>query len=148
LDSSAARRAEVRQIFKELIAAYGTKDFKSFARHVHPEAEFDWPYLPLKEFPDRVVGRDAFIAMSEAGMADCDGYHHSVDRFYDMADPDMLLVEYHSRTILRSSGKAYSNKYLGILRFEGDQVVYWREYLNPLPILEAFGPGFVNEAVA
>lgn len=143
----ALRRARLKDLFTQAITAYGTKDFDTFATFVHPQAEFDWPYLPLKEFPDRMVGRDAFIAMSSAGMADCDGYHHQVDRFYDMADPDMVLVEYHSGTTLRSTGQAYANKYLGILRFEGDLVVYWREYVNPLPIVEAFGLNFRNEAL-
>lgn len=143
----AQRRAHLRDVFARLITAYGTKDFDTFARFVDPQAEFDWPYLPLKEFPDRMVGRDQFIAMSRSGMEDCDGYHHQIDRFYDMADPDMVLVEYHSGTVLRSSGKPYGNKYLGILRFEGDMVVYWREYVNPLPIIEAFGLGFANDAL-
>ena len=30
----------------------------------------------------------------------------------------------------------------------GDQVVYWREYVNPLPIIEAFGLDFKNGAAA
>lgn len=148
MPDSAHRRAALQAVFTDLITAYGTKDFDRFAGHVHPDAEFDWPYLPLAEFPDRLVGRDAFIAMSRAGMADCDGYHHQVDRFYDMADPDMMLVEYHSGTVLRSSGRHYANKYLGILRFAQDRVIFWREYVNPLPIIEAFGLGFRNEALA
>lgn len=148
MTNPAARRAHLRTLFSTLIEAYGNKDFDTFARYVHAEAEFDWPYLPIPDFPDRMVGRDAFIATSRAGMEDCDGYHHTVDRFYDMADPDTMLVEYHSGTVLRTSGKRYANKYLGILRFEGDLVVYWREYVNPLPIIEAFGLGFQNEALA
>lgn len=148
MTDTAQRRAHLRDLFDRMITAYGTKDFDTFATHVHPQCEFDWPYLPLKEFPERMVGRDAFIAMSREGMADCDGYHHRVDRHYDMADPDMLLVEYHSGTMLRSTNTTYANKYLGILRFEGDLVVYWREYVNPLPIIEAFGLGFRNVALA
>ncbi len=143
-----ARRAQVRVLFSALIAAYGEKDFETFARYVHVDAVFDWPYLPLKVYPDRVRGRDRFIDISRAGMEDCDGYHHTVDAFHDMADPDQLIVEYHSNTVLRSTGRPYGNKYLGILRFEGDQVVYWREYVNPLPIIEAFGLDFENAAVA
>lgn len=147
MTDEASRRAHLKTIFTRMITAYGTKDFETFAIYVHPDAEFDWPYLPIKEFPDRMVGRDAFIAMSRAGMEDCDGYQHTVDRFYDMADPDMVLVEYHSGTVLTSSGRHYANKYLGILRFSGDVVVYWREYVNPLPIIEAFGLGFRNAAL-
>lgn len=146
MDDHAPRRARLRAIFADLIGAYGRKDFDAFARHVDEQAVFEWPYLPLKEFPDRMVGRDAFIAMSREGMADCDGYHHTVDACFDQLDPDMLIVEYHSQTVLRSTGAAYANKYLGILRFDGDRVVYWKEYVNPLAIVEAYGLGFANSA--
>lgn len=147
MTDEASRRAHLRTIFTRLITAFGEKDFATFGDHIHADAEFDWPYLPIPDFPDRMIGRDKFIAASRAGMEDCDGYHHKVDQFYDMADPDMLLVEYHSATVMRSSGLPYGNKYLGILRFEGDLVVYWREYVNPLPIIEAFGLGFKNSAL-
>lgn len=142
------RRAQLRTIFTDMIGAYGRKDFAAFARHVDEQCVFDWPYLPLKEFPERMVGRDAFIETSRTGMADCDGYHHQVDTFYDQLDPDTLIVEYHSDTVLQSSGTHYSNKYLGILRFAGDQVVYWKEYVNPIIIAEAFGLDFRNESAA
>lgn len=148
MGEQAARRLRLRAIFSELIAAYGRKDFDSFARHVHPDAVFEWPYLPLQEFPERMLGRDAFIAASRAGMVDCDGYHHQIDCFYDQLDPDCVVVEYHSGTILESTGTPYANKYLGILKFDGDLVTYWKEYVNPLPIIEAFGLGFRNAAVA
>ena len=143
-----ARRERLRGIFSDLIAAYGRKDFESFARHVHEQAVFEWPYLPLKTFPDRMTGRDDFIAASAAGMIDCNGYNHQIDAFHDQLDPDHMIVEYHSQTVLISSGTPYANKYLGILRFEGDVVVYWKEYVNPLPIVEAFGLDFKNTAVS
>lgn len=140
-----ARRGELRRLFDELITAFGRKDFELFARYVHPDALFEWPYLPLKEFPASMCGRDAFIEASRTGMANSDGYNHKVDVFYDQLDPDMLIVEYHSNSIVKPSGDRYANKYLGILRFDGDQVVFWKEYVNPLPILEVYGD-FVNDA--
>jgi ketosteroid isomerase-like protein len=142
-----ARRKQLRGLFEQLITAFGRKDFETFAKFVHPEALFEWPYLPLKEFPTTMRGRDAFIETSKTGMANSDGYNHKVDVYYDQLDPDMLIVEYHSDTAVKPSGDRYANVYLGILRFEGDLVTYWKEYVNPLPILEVYG-NFVNEAAA
>lgn len=141
------RRQQLRTLTETLILAYGRKDFEVFARNIAADAVFDWPFLPLKEFPDHVRGRDRFIEISRAGMADCEGYNHAIDQLYDMADADLILAEYHTDAIL-GSGKHYSNKYLGILRFEGNQVVWWREYVNPLPIIEAYGLDFTNGAVS
>ena len=142
-----ARRARLRELFTQLITAYGCKDFDTFATFVAEDCVFDWPYLPLEEFPHEVTGRDIFIDMSKAGMANCDGYYHLVDTFHDQLDPDMLIVEYHSDTVFPGNGYRYQNKYLGILRFDGDVAVYWREYVNPLPIIKAYGLEFKNEAV-
>jgi uncharacterized protein len=142
---AAERRRQLRRLFEELIGAYGRKDFETFARYVHDGALFEWPYPPLKEFPGSMRGRDAFINASRAGMANSEGYNHKVDAFYDQLDPDMLIVEYHSDSVVKPSGDRYANKYLGILRFEGERVIFWKEYVNPLPILEIYG-NFVNEA--
>ena len=139
-----SRREQLRELFTAMITAYGCKDFDAFARYVHEDAVFDWPYLPLREFPRQVKGRDKFIDISRAGMASCDGYFHMVQRFYDLVDSDMLIVEYKSNTVL-PSGQPYANDYLGILRFDGDLVTYWREYVNPLPIIEAYGLDFSNK---
>ena len=43
MEEHSGRRSRLRAIFAELIAAYGRKDFDTFARHVHPQAVFEWP---------------------------------------------------------------------------------------------------------
>jgi ketosteroid isomerase-like protein len=146
MDGPTARRAHLRDLFTRLIHAFGRKDFDTFGSFIAPDCLFDWPYLPLEVFPSEVTGRDIFIAMSKAGMTNCDGYNHQVDTFYDQLDPDMVIVEYHSGAMLADIDTHYANKYLGILRFSGDLVVYWREYVNPLPIIKAYGLDFKNEA--
>lgn len=147
-DQFAARKAQLRALFTDLITAFGRKDFDHFESYMRDDTVFEWPYLPLKDFPEVMIGGAAFRASAEAGMADCDPYGHVVDRFYDLTDPDMLIVEYHSDTIYRPTGARYANKYLGVVRFEGEKVVFWKEYINPLPILEVYGTDFQNSAVA
>ena len=129
-----------------MITSFGQKDFDEFARHLNGDTLFEWPFVPLAEFPQSMVGRDAFIAAAKEGMADCTPYGHKVDRFFEMKDDDWLLVEYHTDALHIPSGKRYANTYLGILRFEGEKVAFWKEYVNPLPILEVYGAGFKNNA--
>jgi ketosteroid isomerase-like protein len=147
-EALAARRQQLRDLFSEMITAYGAKNFDHFAKFLRDDTIFEWPYLPLRDFPNKMVGADAFIATSKAGMAECDPYRHKVDRFYDQLDPDMLIVEYHSDTVHHGTGQRYANTYLGILRFEADKVTYWKEYVNPLPILDVYGHEFRNKAVS
>lgn len=141
-----ARRARLRELFAEMIGAFGRKDFNAFGQFLTEDTVFEWPYLPLKEFPERIIGGRKFIAASKEGMANAHPYNHQVDQFYDLLEPDMLIVEYHCDTTLIKSGERYANRYLGILAFEDEKVTFWKEYINPLPVLEVYGNDFANEA--
>ena len=142
------RRKQLRDIFTEMITAYGKKDFESFESYLLPDAVFEWPFKPLADFPDSMKGGAKFVAASREGMADCDPYNHKVDRFYDQLDSNTLIVEYHSDTVHIPTNKRDANRYLGILRFEGNKVAFWKEYVNPLPILEVYGADFVNKSAS
>lgn len=143
---SDTRRVHLRALFTELITAFGAKDFDRFLPFVREDTVFEWPYRPLAEFPERLVGGARFVEISKEGMEDCSPYGHTVDRFYDLLEPDTLVVEYHTDTTYLPTNTRYANRYISIVRFEGDQVIYWKEYINPLPILEAFGAEFENKA--
>jgi ketosteroid isomerase-like protein len=129
-----------RQLFDEMVTAFGRKEFDLFETYLIPEAVFEWPYLPVPDFPSRMVGTHAFRLATERGMADFDPYRHRVTQFYDTVEPDLLIAEYESDTVYHPTGRAYANKYLGIVRFTGEKVSWWKEYINPLTIKEAMGP--------
>ncbi len=125
-----------RQLFDEMVTAFGGKEFDLFETYFIANAVFEWPYLPVPDFPHMMVGAHAFRLATERGMADFDPYRHRVTRFYDMIEQDMLIAEYESDTVYHPTGKPYANRYLGIVRFEGEKIGYWKEYINPLTIKE------------
>jgi ketosteroid isomerase-like protein len=129
-----------RQLFDQMVTAFGRKEFDTFETYFIADAVFEWPYPPVPDFPHTMVGVHAFRLATERGMADFDPYRHRVTRFYDMIEPDMLIAEYESDTVYHPTGRPYANKYLGIVRFEGEKIAYWKEYINPLTIKEAMGP--------
>jgi ketosteroid isomerase-like protein len=131
--------ARKRRLFEEMVTAFGRKEFDLFETYFVPDAIFDWPYLPVPDFPSRMIGVHAFRVATEAGMADFDPYRHKVTQFYDCIDPDLLIAEYESDTIYHPTGRKYANKYLGIVRFSDERINYWKEYINPLTIKEAMG---------
>ena len=47
------------------------------------------------------------------------------------ADPDVAVVTYASDAVVKHNGKPYRNRYVGIFRFRGGEIVAWREYHNP-----------------
>ena len=43
-----------------------------------------------------------------------------------------MIAEYTSHSVVRATGRPYSNRYVGIFHFAADgQLARWREYLNP-----------------
>lgn len=131
--------ARKRQLFDEMVTCFGRKEFDRFETYFVPDAVFDWPYLPVPDFPNRMVGVHKFRLATEQGMADFDPYRHRVTQFFDMIEQDMLIAEYESDTVYHPTGRPYANKYLGIVRFTGEKISWWKEYINPLTIKEAMG---------
>lgn len=146
-DPFRARRAQLRDLFSRMMEAFGRKDFDALANFLREDTVFEWPYLPLKDFPAVTVGKAKFLQGAKAGMADSDPYAFKITRMYDQVEEDTLIAEYTSSTVYHPLNRAYGNSYLGILRFESDQVVYWKEYLNPLAVIEAHGMDFKNTAI-
>ena len=68
-------------------------------------------------------------------------YAFRVDAIYETTDRQLVIAEYSSHTHLLATNAPYSNRYVGIFRFdEHAKLVLWREYLNPQVIADAFGP--------
>jgi len=123
--------------FMAMLGHLGQKEFDAFEDYLAPNIFQDWPYLPIPNMPSCITGRRKLREFIETGSAQFDPYAYQVTQFYEMTDPAMLIVEYTSHTIYHPTGKPYSNRYIGILRFDNGKIVYWREYLNPLIIKES-----------
>ncbi|MBW2942193.1 nuclear transport factor 2 family protein [Zhongshania aquimaris] len=142
------RRAQLRAIFTKVITAYGSQDFETVEQYLTANTRFEWPYPPLEDFPDHLIGGAAFIEASKVGMAECSPYNHKIDMFYDQLDPNCLIVEYHSNSVHLKTQLPYGNRYLGILKFDGESIIFWKEYVNPLPILNVYGKDYTNSAAS
>ncbi|PRX27341.1 ketosteroid isomerase-like protein [Paraburkholderia sp. BL18I3N2] len=123
--------------FTAMLGHLGRKEFDEFQGYLSETIFQDWPYLPIPNMPQSIVGSRQLREFIEAGTQAFDPYAYEISKFYDMADPSMLIVEYSSHTRYHPTDRPYSNSYLGILRFAEGKVTYWREYLNPLIIKES-----------
>jgi len=134
-----ARRLELRGIFNRLVTALGAKDFDTVEALLTADVVCEWPYLPMTGMAPVMHGNRTFREFCEQGMAQFDPYRHKITAYYDLIEPDALIAEYFSDTVFHPTGARYSNHYLGIARFRGDKVCFWKEYINPLTIKDAMG---------
>jgi len=130
------RRQRNRALFEEMLRRLGSAQFEAACALLAEDVRCDWPYPPTPQGPEDLVGRNTVRAFFEGGMSAFAPYSYTIERIYDLVDPDMLIAEYSSHTRVLADGHPYGNRYIGILRFAGGAIAYWREYINPLPILE------------
>lgn len=132
------KRERNKATLKAMLQACGVKDFDKGMSYLTEDVYCDWPYLPIPDMPDTMVGRDTLHKFFVEGQADFAGLSYEIQNIFDMLDPDLLIAEYDSHSRHLESGIPYNNKYLGIFRFRDGQISYWREYIDPLTIKAVF----------
>lgn len=136
-----ALRAANRRVFECMLEALGRKDWDAGFACMSADVVCDWPYPPVPGWPFEMRGRAVVRESFEVGQEPMAGLNYSIEQVYDQLDPELLIAEYSSHSRHLASGRPYGNKYVGILRFRDGEVVWWREYINPLAIVEAFADG-------
>jgi len=137
--SDQALRDENRKIFESMLDHLGKKEFDEFEKYLAIDFVQEWPYTVSAEQPPRLHGAHQLREFIEIGTSTFDPYNYRIHRYYECLDPDELIVEYSSHTRYLPRDKAYSNFYLGIVRFSKQRITFWREYLNPSVVAEALG---------
>lgn len=139
-----ATRAQNKEIFTRMLGHLGRKEFDQFEEYLDDNVFQDWPYKPIPTMADSLTGRANLRNFIEKGTGDFDPYDYRISQFYDMADPDSLIIEYCSNTVYLPTMAPYANQYLSIMKFAGGKITYWREYVNPLIIKEALMDDFTK----
>jgi hypothetical protein len=102
-----------------------------------PDGYLEWPYRP-PGVPARVQGRteirrhltaaaDAFITFDE--------YRDVV--MHETTDPEVIIVEYDAHGIVVATGAPFRQTVIAVLRVRNGQILSYRDYINPLPLMEA-----------
>ena len=56
---------------------------------------------------------------------------------YECPDRDVIVAEYVSEGRVMTTGKPYSNRYIGVFMLRGEKGCRQREFYNPLPAIQA-----------
>lgn len=128
----------------QLIAAHLerlTTDVAAWLELFAEDAVVEFPYAGSFGTPSRLEGLAAIRDYFTRGLADFEGLTLSNVRRLAGADPDAAAVEAHGSATIRSTGKRYEQDYVMFVRARGGRIVAYREYWNPLAVLDVFGQG-------
>jgi ketosteroid isomerase-like protein len=96
----------------------------------------EWPYRP-EGIPGEIRGREAIGAFlaAEGGLVT---FHEYADvQVHETLDPEVVIVEYVARGTVTATGAPFEQRPLAVFRVRDGQVVTYRDYINPLPLMKA-----------
>jgi ketosteroid isomerase-like protein len=138
--------ADNKRLVERFFATLGALDSDEWIKLWHPDGVFEQPYA-LEGYPARLEGIEAIY-----------GHVKSIDEifadfsFHDLEvratdDPQVLVATLRSESRIVATGRRYANDYVALFRIRDARVVLYREYFNPLMVLDAFGDAATLRAV-
>lgn len=129
-DDIRARNVRTAETFYQLQEAM---DFERWLELWHDDAGQAIPFAP-PGFPDSVQGKENLAALYRPLFEGFAAIHIRDLRIEPLADPDRVLVRWHTHAPLRDGG-LYENDLVGLFAFAADgRIAHLTEYLNPLNV--------------
>lgn len=120
------------EIARDFLNGIGDLDFDRVERRLAGDAVMT---LPFVEGLPPTRGSAAIVAQLRSSVsAMFERMTFTYDRWYDVPDEGVLIAEYHSECPIKGTGDVYRNSYITVFAFDGQKIVLYKEYLNPLKL--------------
>ena len=142
-------KTESAQKFIELMAT--GKDYDTWGPMLTEDAEFLKPFHP-PGFPKRTKGRIEWVNSQRENFKAIKEFRWIDLELHNTDEPDVVYGTSKSYAEL-VDGRSYENGYVFIVKFENGLIKEFREYLDPIPVMECFakelagGDGNSSESV-
>jgi ketosteroid isomerase-like protein len=140
--TTASADTELRQANVDLITRYfelwNVLDIDTVETLLHPDVELELPYSPPGA-PDVLSGKPSvaeFLHAAPERMGPL-GFHQLEVATFE--DPNELVAEYRSDAVVHGTNKPYRNRYITRITISDGQIRRFKEFSNPLVLMEAFG---------
>jgi uncharacterized protein len=126
-----------REIVGQLLRAGRDMDIDAFVELMAPDGYIEWPYRP-PGVPARLRGRPEIrrhLTEAAKGFIRFDEYRDVV--VHETTDPEVTIVEYDAYGTVVATGAPFQQTVIAVLRVRNGQILSYRDYINPLPLIEA-----------
>ena len=140
------QRQQTEQAVRDFLTSLETKDMDTFATVWAEDAVQEMPFSP-EGFPSQIEGRDNLIQHYET-WPEISGSANFTNElvFYPMEDPTLVFAEWRGIVEIIPTGRLYEQRYGGLFQVVDGQIKLFREYFNPILLINAFGLDEDNEA--
>jgi len=133
--------SDATELVRRFFAALSSLDPDAWVAFFHEDAVFDQPFPPEPGYPARLEGVEAIH--NHVRSIDTVFEHLT---FHDLVvhtteDPELLVATLRSEGSVIATGKRYENEYVAFFRIRDGKVALYREYFDPLKVIESFGGG-------
>ncbi|WCB96871.1 putative protein YesE [Baekduia alba] len=126
---------QARRFFETLMA----KDLPGWVGLFAEDADMELPFHPPGFHAER-HGRAAIERTMREAFAVWETVEFTGPVIYETTDPDVVVVETTGDMKL-STGGHYANTFIMLFFFRDGEIALWREYLNPLVLVDAHTGG-------
>lgn len=126
-----------REIVERMLRAGREQDTETFVGLMAPEGYIEWPYRPAG-VPARLQGHAEirrFLTEAAKGFIRFDEYRNVV--LHETTDLEVIIVEYEAHGTVIATGAPFQQTIIAVFRVRNDQILSYRDYINPLPLAEA-----------
>lgn len=126
-----------REIVEQVLRAGREMDTERFVGLMAPDGYIEWPYRP-PGVPAQVRGRAEIRRhLTETAEGFIRIVEHRNVTLHETTDPEVVIVEYEAHGTLVATGAAFEQMVIAVFHIRDGQILSYRDYINPLPLLEA-----------
>jgi len=138
--ASAAARGSPRATLGQMIKLLQDKDLDALADLYAEDGVHELPFAPPPA-PRRIEGREqvrAYFTGTLAGVA-LEFQRFEEVAIHDTTDPNVIVAEYDAHGVIPSTGRRFTVRNIWILNIVDGRIGSWRDYWNPLEIIQLQG---------
>lgn len=134
---SVEKRSQVSKTFFNHLELLKAQNMDKWSQLWAEDAVIEFPYAPPGS-PLRLKGKQAIFNFFKDSFKYVKFLAWSDFQIYPMLAPDTIFVEFRGIGEVIETGRPYKQVYCGLLRMKDGKIAFYRKYLNPLIVQEAF----------
>jgi uncharacterized protein len=128
----------IDRIFAAHLALIGT-DVEAWSDLLAEDAVVEFPYASALGAPSRFEGKPAIYNYMKNAVAQLQNWVFTDIREYQTPIANVMLAEFHGEAVFVATGQSYQQDYVVRLQTQNGKIIHYREYWNPVAILELTG---------